>query len=156
MAALVCAAIVMFLLMGGTPLARATAPIDRHARTAAASQPLNEYEFSRVDEVTENHIIGRGVASGSVSGLGSTVMNLLNATQAAGEFTSGDAPNTITVKFTAIYWITGKLAHFHGTVTSVRGRGKYASAVGKDVKFRGTMNRVKFTMNMEATGEWRP
>jgi hypothetical protein len=144
------------LLVYGASLAPAQGSGQAKARSAAATVPISENEFFHVKEVTEDYITGGGLASGTVAGVGSTKMNLLNATNADGEFTSGQGHNTVTAKFTAIYSISGKLAHFKGTVTSLHGTGSYAGAVGIGIKFLGTMNRVKDTMTMSATGEWTP
>jgi hypothetical protein len=128
--------------------------VGRTGRAAAANTPLSENEFFHAREVTETYITGHGLASGTVTGVGSTKMTILNDTKAVGEFTSGNAQNSVTAKFSATYSVSGKYAHFQGTVTSLHGTGSYAGAVGQDIKFRGTMNRVTLTLSMSATGEW--
>lgn len=149
-------AVLVAALAYGTSLAGARSQRSRPVASAAGLQPLSENEYFSVDEVTENHIVGRGRSQGAVSGTGSTTMNLISASKAKGEFTSRSGSDSVTVKFAATYSISGEWAYFTGTVIGVSGTGRYANAVGRKIGFSGKMNRVKETMTMTATGQWSP
>lgn len=154
--ALLSCAVLVAALVYGTSQAGAQGQRPRSVASAAGLQSLSENEYFSVDEVTENHIVGRGRSQGAVSGTGSTTMNLISASKAKGEFTSRSGSDSVTVKFTAAYSISGEWAYFTGTVIGVSGTGRYAHAVGRKIAFSGKMNRVKETMTMTATGQWSP
>jgi hypothetical protein len=121
---------------------------------AAGTETLNESVSLRVNKLDGNDIAGQGRASGTIAGSGSAHLTLVNGSHASGEFTSSSSHGSVTARFSASYRTSGELSYFTGSVTGVRGSGRYARASSAGIKFSGVLNRVKLTLTLSATGKW--
>jgi hypothetical protein len=125
------------------------------AARAASTETLSEHSNLHLTYVKGNKIEGRGSASGTVAGSGSVRLMLTSANHAVGEFSGGSARGSISGSISASYRVSGAVSYFTGTVTSVHGTGRYASARSISINFSGQLNRSKLTLTMTATGSWR-
>jgi hypothetical protein len=148
------------MVLGGTSPARSMVPSSRYTPAgtqiakAAGAETLDEHTNLRLTEVKGNKIAGQGQASGTVAGAGSAHLTLVNGSRAEGEFSGGSSGGSVVGKFVASYRVSGAVSYFTGTVTSLRGKGRYTGAHSEGIKFSGSLNRVKFTMSLTAAGKW--
>jgi hypothetical protein len=155
-----CTVLGVELIAGSSSSARLAGASSAHSvagswlAVAAGTETLNESVDLHVNKLDGNDIAGQGRASGTIAGSGSAHLTLVNGSHASGEFTSSSSHGSVTAKFSATYRTSGELSYFTGSVTGVRGSGRYAKASSAGIKFTGALNRVKLTMTLSATGKW--
>lgn len=121
----------------------------------AGVESLNESTYLNLTTVSGKKIAGRGRAVGTVAGVGSANLALVSGTTAVGEFSGGGSGGSVSGRFVASYRVSGAVSYFTGSVTSLHGTGRYAGARDLGIKFTGSMNRVRLTMSLNATGKWQ-
>jgi hypothetical protein len=94
----------------------------------------------------------QGTASGSISGTIYVHLNLVSTNHVTAEVSIYPSGSSITGKASASYRPAGRVATFSGTMTVLRGTGRYAHAHGTGLAFSGTIQRVNDALTVHVTG----
>lgn len=127
----------------------------KHPQPAAAkAERLNELMRLRITNVKGKKVSARGSASGTISGSVSFKLILSSASHARAEFSGSNSSGRIDGGGAASYRVAGAVSYFSGTVTSMRGGGRYAHAYSLGVQFSGTVNRKTYEVTLRLNGRW--
>jgi hypothetical protein len=94
----------------------------------------------------------QGSASGTVSGTIYIHLNVVSTNRVTAEVSIYPSGGSITGHATASYHPSGAVATFAGTMTIVRGSGRYAGANGTGLSFTGTVQRSNDAVTVHVGG----
>jgi len=100
-------------------------------------------------------LIEEGNSSGTPGGkLGIRVnVSYEHTTRAAISFTAHPRGGTVTGQGEVPFYASGALAHFSGTIHSIRGSGRYAHATTRGISIQGTVQRThNYAISVKITG----
>ncbi|HXN39547.1 MAG TPA: autotransporter [Solirubrobacteraceae bacterium] len=144
------AAIVPAALAGAVPVYAAAS----HPVTARAASTLTFSDSGRL-HLTSHHsftLDEQGIASGTISGtiyIHLTIVSTNRVTAAVDIYPSG---GSITGYANASYRPAGAVATFDGTMSVVRGTGRYSGAHGSGLAFTGTVQRTNDAVTVHVSG----
>jgi hypothetical protein len=121
----------------------------RAARTIA----LKETATLRLTHNSVSTHEAEGQASGTLSGRLYLRIKVITASQMSVEFTGSHGSNMIAGSGVGHYTVSGSNLRFTGISKIVRGAGTYAHATGNDIRFEGTLNRIKSTLTTTISGQ---
>jgi hypothetical protein len=94
----------------------------------------------------------QGSASGTISGTIYIHLNVVSTNRVTAEISIYPSGGSITGHATASYRPSGAVATFAGTMTVVRGTGRYAGANGSGLSFTGTVQRTNDAVTVHVSG----
>ncbi|HTC71763.1 MAG TPA: hypothetical protein VK655_02670 [Solirubrobacteraceae bacterium] len=94
----------------------------------------------------------QGSASGTISGPIYIHLNVVSTNHVTAEVSIYPSGGSITGRATASYHPSGAVATFAGTMTVVRGTGRYAGANGSGLSFTGTVQRTNDAVTVRVSG----
>ncbi len=94
----------------------------------------------------------QGTTSGTVSGTIYIHLNITSTNRVTAEVNIYPSGSSITGSATASYHPSGGVAHFNGTMSIVRGTGRYRGAHGSGLSFSGTVQRVNDAVTVHVSG----
>jgi hypothetical protein len=94
----------------------------------------------------------QGSASGTISGTIYIHLNVVSTNRVTAEVSIYPSGGSITGRASASYRPSGAVATFAGTMTVVRGTGRYAGANGSGLSFTGTVQRSNDAVTVHVSG----
>ena len=125
--------------------------------TATIARQLSVNETAHLTLISHHTglLIEEGNSSGTPGGrLGIRVnVSYEHTTRAAISFTAHPSGGTVTGQGEVPFSASGALAHFSGTLHSIRGSGRYAHASTRGISIRGTVQRThNYAISVKITG----
>jgi hypothetical protein len=133
------------VLYGATP---------SRAATAHAAGTLTLNESGRL-HLTSHHSLTlneQGSTSGTIAGTIYIHLNIVSVNHVTAEVSIYPSGSSITGRATASYHPAGGIASFSGTMTIVRGSGRYNGAHGSGLSFTGTVQRSNDAVTVRVSG----
>jgi hypothetical protein len=94
----------------------------------------------------------QGTTSGTVAGSIYIHLNITSTNRVTAEVNIYPSGSSITGSATASYHPSGGVASFNGTMTILRGTGRYRGARGSGLSFTGTVQRVNDAVTVHVSG----
>jgi hypothetical protein len=143
--AVLVSALLAAVLTGATP---------SRAATAHAAGTLTLNESGRL-HLTSHHsftLNEQGSTSGTIAGTIYIHLNIVSVNHVTAEVSIYPSGSSITGRATASYHPAGGIASFSGTMTIVRGSGRYSGAHGSGLSFTGTVQRSNDAVTVRVSG----
>jgi hypothetical protein len=124
------------------------------AATARAAGTLLLSETGHL-HLTSHHgftLNEQGSASGTISGTIYIHLNVVSTNRVTAEVSIYPSGGSITGEATASYHPSGGVATFSGTMSVVRGTGRYSGARGSGLGFTGTVRRSNDAVTVHVNG----
>jgi hypothetical protein len=119
---------------------------------AAGTLSLNETGHLRLTSHHGFTLNEQGTTSGTVSGTIYIHLNITSTNRVTAEVSIYPSGSSITGSATASYHPSGGVASFNGTLTILRGTGRYRGAHGSGLSFTGTVQRVNDAVTVHVSG----
>jgi hypothetical protein len=119
-----------------------------------AARTLTLHEIGNL-RLTSHHsftLNERGSTSGTISGTIYIHLNVVSTNHVTAEVNIYPAGSSLTGHATASYHPSGAQATFSGTMTVVRGTGRYSGAHGSGLSFSGTIQRTNDAVTVHVNG----
>jgi hypothetical protein len=132
--------------------AGSTAPAGAASARSARTLTLNE--TGRL-HLTSHHgftLNEQGTASGTISGTIYIHLTVVSTNRVTAEVNIYPSGGSITGRANASYHPSGAQATFDGTMSVVRGSGRYAGAGGTGLSFTGTVQRTNDAVTVHVSG----
>jgi hypothetical protein len=140
------AALALCLLPAATAVA--SAPVARSAGTVSLSDSARLHLTSH-HSFTLNE---QGSASGTIAGTIYIHLTVASTNRVTAEISIYPSGGSITGKASASYRPSGAVASFAGTMSVVRGSGRYNGAHGSGLSFTGTVQRSNDAVTVRVSG----
>jgi len=114
---------------------------------------LNEVGHLRLKTHRGFTLNEQGSASGTVSGAISVHLNVVSRNEITAEVNIYPAGGSLSGRAWASYEVNGGYASFKGTMSIVRGTGRYADAHADGLRFAGAIKRVNDATTVEVSGK---
>ena len=124
------------------------------AGTAHAAGALSLNETGHL-HLTSHHgftLNEQGTTAGTISGTIYIHLNITSTNRVTAEVSIYPSGSSITGSATASYHPSGGVASFSGTMTILRGTGRYKGARGSGLSFTGTVQRVNDAVTVRVSG----
>jgi hypothetical protein len=125
-----------------------------HAAGAHAARSLSLSETGHL-RLTSHHgftLNEQGSTSGTISGTIYIHLNVVSTNHVTAEVSIYPSGGSITGHASASYRPSGAEASFDGTMSVVRGTGRYANARGSGLSFTGTVQRTNDAVTVHVSG----
>lgn len=119
---------------------------------AAGTLSLNETAHLHLTSHHGFTLNEQGTTSGTVSGSIYIHLNITSTNRVTAEVNIYPSGSSITGSATASYHPSGGVASFNGTMTILRGTGRYRGARGSGLSFTGTVQRVNDAVTVHVSG----
>jgi hypothetical protein len=119
---------------------------------AAGTLSLNETAHLHLTSHHGFTLNEQGTTSGTVSGSIYIHLNITSTNRVTAEVNIYPSGSSITGSATASYRPSGSVASFNGTMTILRGTGRYRGARGSGLSFTGTVQRVNDAVTVHVSG----
>jgi hypothetical protein len=119
---------------------------------AAGSLSLNETGHLHLTSHHGFTLNEQGTTSGTVSGTIYLHLNITSTNRVTAEVSIYPSGSSITGSATASYHPSGGVASFNGTMTILRGTGRYSGAHGSGLSFTGIVQRVNDAVTVHVSG----
>jgi hypothetical protein len=123
---------------------------------AAGTLSLNETGHLHLTSHHGFTLNEQGTTSGTVSGSIYIHLNITSTNRVTAEVNIYPSGSSITGSATASYHPSGGVASFNGTMTILRGTGRYRGARGSGLSFTGTVQRVNDAVTVHVSGRMSP
>jgi hypothetical protein len=136
----------IFALTGASSSAR---PRARAARTITLSDTAH-LRLTSKHKFTLNE---QGTATGTISGPIYIHLNIVSTNRVTAEVSIYPSGSSLTGYATASYRPSGGVATFNGTMSIVRGSGRYRHVHGTGLSFTGTVQRINDAITVRVNGK---
>ncbi len=147
----VCVSTVALAALLGAALAGATSS---HAAPARAARTFSLNETGRLG-LTSHHgftLNEKGSASGTISGTIYIHLSVVSTNRVTAEVNIYPSGGSLTGRAGASYRPAGAVASFNGSMSIVRGTGRYSRASGTGLSFTGTVQRSNDAVTVHVSG----
>jgi hypothetical protein len=141
----------MFALACAVP-APALAAMARAARVYSLTDTAHLHRTSGRG-ITINQVLNEeGSASGTISGTIYIHLRVVSVTRVSAEVNIYPSGGSISGNASASYRSAGAVASFSGTMSILRGTGRYSHARGSGLSFTGTVQRINDAVTVHVAG----
>ncbi len=119
---------------------------------AAGTFSLSDSGHLRLTSKHKFTLNEQGSASGTISGTIYIHLNIVSTNRVTAEVNIYPAGGSLTGEASASYRPAGAVATFAGTMSIVRGTGRYHGAHGSGLSFTGTVQRINDAVTVHVSG----
>lgn len=142
------------LIASASVLSLGAAAGSAHGPAAVTSRTISLNDSSHLHEVGHHglKVDEEGSASGTVKGKIYIHLNLSSTNRVSAEINIYPSNGSLTGTASARYEVRGPTANFSGTMSIIRGTGRYKGAHGSGLSFSGTVRRGSNAVTVRVSG----